>query len=104
MDLLLMVDSWTSMSLQKYIHCNVSISYENFSTGWMEDRQNHHFQMERSLSAHRLHSIVPNNFMSPTTYSRHKVPMYTTHTYFEFPTYAKTFLSLSSHTIRMHVN
>lgn len=73
MDLLLTVDSWTSMSLQKYIHCNVSISHENFSSGWMEDRQNHHFQMKRSLSAHRLHSIVPNNFMSPTTYSRHKV-------------------------------
>lgn len=91
-----------NMSLHNIVR-NLSISHENFSTGWIEDCQNHR-QMKRSLSTSPSFPFVYFGFYYSTIYI-YIVCIFTSiaHTKY-FYIRAKTFLSLSSHTIHMHVN
>lgn len=93
---------------------DVSVSHEEtFFTVWIEDCQNHR-RMKRSLSTSpplHLHSfslsLAPHPLLPRFLLVNYSILTSLAHTkhILNFPhTRAKTFLSLSSHTIHMHVN
>lgn len=86
--------------LAEYIHCKISICRENFSTGYENKGLSKPPLPNETITLRTSSSLWPKKFYEPNYFT---VGMYA-YTYSEFSTYAKTFLSLSSHTIRMHAN